>query len=349
METISPSLTLRRKAMALLLLATPMTPALACTTTQGGGDFVQIRVDVPMDKVNAPYGEVLALWKSVFNSGDRYFVDGCDRQERVPFQAFMQNHGFRRYGTLYLDGYTYTTFELANYPNTPLFIFQHSTRPRNGGVGGYMQPVWDLSGIDNPGFTPPAGGVEGRDSLFYVSVVARGIPMRGIGPTTLGEFIAWPRNYPSLKLYSGLAMSINVPRATCTLSDKSVPLPDASATELSGPNTYARETPFDIAMNCDINDGSFVRLTITDALDASNRLPELTPSTDSTTSGVRLQIGRRTGDDHDPIYMGSSWTQQVRQGTTLIPFFARYYRFTGAPQFRSGNIDSKATLTLTYM
>lgn len=338
------------KAMTALVLASCIHPAWACTTTQGGGLPVRVTVDIPLTKANAPRGELLSGWHSLSANPDAFFVDGCDRNATIAFQGYMFEHDLRPAGTVWVGSGYYTAFEYAFNGPSPLFVFQHSTAPRNGGVGGHMQPIHDLASIQNPGFTPPAGGVDGRSSWISFALVARGQPMRAMGATTMGRFVTWPTVNPSLKMYTGLTVQVNIPRPTCSLVNQTVPLIEARAVDLPEGQSHTGETPFDIAMNCDGFDASLVRITIRDALDPSSNQPWLTPTAESTTAGIALQIGHRTEGSHEPHFMGYSWTEKPREGATLIPLFARYLRTTSSSvRFRAGDIGAKATLTLTYL
>lgn len=342
MEMTTRRSTPHRRAMALLLLALPAVPTWACTTTQGGEGYTMVDLDIPIEKVDAPYGEMLSGWHSVFTSADLHFVDGCDRNARIPFRARMTTM-LKPYGPVTVGSLQYTAYEFPSAPGAPLLIFQHLTAPRQGGVSGNVIPVLDLTNIYNPGFTPPPIGVDGRDSLFYVAVVARGTPMASLGGWTLGEFISWPDTYKALLVRSGLSMNIRVPRATCTLSNETVYLPDVAAAELPQAPYYARETPFNVTMNCNGGDANKMRLTLKDAIDPANTSTEMALSSDSTAKGVRMQLlyGTRA-----LLAMGTSWMDNVKKGSTNLPFIARYYRIPG--DFQAGTVGGKATLTLTY-
>lgn len=342
MEMTTRRSTPYRRAMAILLLALPTVPAWACTTTKGGEGYTSVSVDIPIEKVDAPYGEMLSGWKSIFTLADLYFVDGCDRNARIPFRSRMTT-SLKPYGTVVIGSEQYTAYESTYTPGSPLLIFQNATTSRTGGAGGHNQPVWDLNNMYNPGFNPPPSGAEGRASLFYVAVVGRGMPMAQLGPVSLGEFTSWPEAHPTLLIRSGLTMAVYVPRATCTLANQTVNLPDVPAAELARETSYARETPFNVSMNCNGNDTLPMRFTLKDAIEPANTSTEMALTPGATAKGVRMQLAY---GNHSLLSMGASWMNDVKKGASTIPFIARYYRIPG--EFQAGTVGGKATLTLTY-
>lgn len=335
----------RRKIMALLLIVLPGAPAWACTTTKGGGDYASYTINIPIDKADAPYGEVLSNWQLMHTSPELHFVDGCDRNARVPFRGKLDNGSLRPVGSVVIGPYQYTTYELTHAsPTAPLLVFHHYASTRTGGIGSAIQPIWDINDHYNPGFIPPAGGADGRGSSYYFAVVARGGPMTSLQAEA--QFVSWPEAFPSLRIYSGFNLQVNIPPATCTLANQNVTLPAVAAAELSEVNGYARETPFTVGISCTLDSSGTVRLTLRDGIDSANTSTELTPTGTSTTQGVRLQLLFDIAGNHNPIAMGTQWGATITKGTRNMGFLARYYRIPG--ELRAGTIGSGATLTLTY-
>ncbi len=333
------------KVMAMMLIALPGAPALACTTTKGGSGYVTHTVDIPIERADAPNGELLTSWKGIYTTTDPHFVDGCDIHSRVPFRGTLDTGSLRPVGTMWVGAHVYTTYELPSAPpSAPLLIFQYYASTRTGGFSGVIQPVNDLTDHYNRGMEPPAGGLEGRGTIYYVALVARGGAMRSIPLQTVGRFVSWPEAFPSLKVYAGLNLEVRVARATCLLSNQTVSLPDVSAKQLQGSEGgSAGETAFDIQMTCNGSDANTVRLVLDDALDRVNRGTELTPTPTTTAQGVRLQI---LSASHKLLPMGEAWHESVKKGVSSVPFFARYYRIPG--DFRPGLVGGQATLTLTH-
>ncbi|MDE1180347.1 fimbrial protein [Paraburkholderia sp.] len=153
-------------------------------------------------------------------------------------------------------------------------------------------------------------------------------------------------------LYTGSASGTLV-RATCSVNQSnivvSLPTADTRAFQ-SGIGAVAAPQAFSLSLSC--VSGAKILITLTDAVDPSNRTDRLTVTHDSTTTGIGVQVLNSTGS---PVLFGADsanpnnanhWViGDAPNGTIEIPLTARYIR-TGTVS--PGQVKVLATFTMSY-
>lgn len=331
----------RTRALMALPGLLMVNPCMACTTAAGNGGYAST-LDVPVEKRDAPFGTNLmsSRWGILGNGTipTNFYFSGCSPGERVAIVT--QLTGPLTYvADIVFSGRTFAAYALT--PTSPLFIFQHVTEIGTGtGAQRYETPVRDLSNI-SAGAVPPVGNTETvRSSFIRYSIFARG----GLMTTVSGKRVTLtmsPQAYPALKSIVSMNKTVAVEQPTCTLTDQNVQLDDIAAVNFAtpGPSSYSKR--FTITLKCNLA-GSSIRMAIRDAGSSTNNTTELTPTSDSTAQGVRLQLLRNAV----PVAMNTSWTAPSVKGDITLDMAARYYRLAGP--FLSGSIGGKATLTVDY-
>ena len=139
-----------------------------------------------------------------------------------------------------------------------------------------------------------------------------------------------------------VSASVSVRALPCTLSDATLRLPDAAASELQriGQSTPPRD--LNVTMRCP-SVGSDVSLVLEDVHGASSRPGELTSTPDSTAVGVNLRLLR--GDQ--PVQFSVPWDHGPREtGENVITFGAQYIRTKA--ELKVGSLRGEARLTANY-
>ncbi|KIG06730.1 type-1 fimbrial protein subunit A [Caballeronia concitans] len=153
-------------------------------------------------------------------------------------------------------------------------------------------------------------------------------------------------------LFTGAASGV-VTHATCSVNQSSVAvlMPTADTRAFAaGIGAVAAPQPFSLSLSC--STGATVLITLTDAVDASNRTTTLKTTADSTAQGIGVQILNSAGT---PVAFGpdsalpgntNQWTVgSSPNGTLQVPLTARYVR-TGA--VNAGTVRALATFTMSY-
>ncbi|KPG88410.1 hypothetical protein AN993_03185 [Stenotrophomonas maltophilia] len=158
----------------------------------------------------------------------------------------------------------------------------------------------------------------------------------------LGTVEAWPVSDPSQRLLSPISLGFTVPPVTCTLANASHTLDDVLANELAASGSNAKESSFDVAMNCPM-DNIDVQLSLADANDPGSSNGQLAPAPGTTAGGVQVQLLR----GGQPVQFGQAWSHGwSSKGQQAIPFSARYLR-TPDPLV-PGDVKGEAVLTADY-
>ena len=137
---------------------------------------------------------------------------------------------------------------------------------------------------------------------------------------------------------------------TCEVSTKNIDvrLPDVKQTLLKDANSTAGDTNFSIGINCTA--GSKVYITLTDHNDVANRGTTLTLNSNSTASGVGIELlreGKKVNFGPDSPVAGTTNQSFVANSSSLsnIPFTARYI---SKGNVKSGSVNATATFTMSY-
>ncbi|HCT24868.1 MAG TPA: hypothetical protein DIW85_01515 [Stenotrophomonas sp.] len=114
------------------------------------------------------------------------------------------------------------------------------------------------------------------------------------------------------------------------------------ANELAASGSNAKESSFDVAMNCPM-DNIDVQLSLADANDPGSSNGQLAPAPGATAGGVQVQLLR----GGQPVQFGQAWSHGgSSKGQQAIPFSARYLR-TPDPLV-PGSVKGEAVLTANY-
>jgi len=144
--------------------------------------------------------------------------------------------------------------------------------------------------------------------------------------------------------------AINGPTCNVTTTAVQVPMPAISVTALTSIGATAGSTPLNLGIYCSA--GTLVSMTLTDAVDISNRSTTLNLAPGSTATGVGLQILNKSGPiAYGPDSSAQGSTNQWLAGTAAggpmnIPLTARYVRTEG--KLSAGTVNGLATFTMSY-
>lgn len=180
----------------------------------------------------------------------------------------------------------------------------------------------------------------------YAGVLIRyflpGGAMESVPYRYLGTVEAWPASDPSQRLLTPISLGFTVPTVTCTLADASHTLEDVVANELAASGSSAKESSFDVAMNCPM-DNVDVQLSLADANNPGSSNGQLAPATGTTAGGVQVQLLR----NGQPVQFGQAWSHGwSSKGLQTLPFSARYLRT--ADPLEPGEVKGEAVLTADY-
>lgn len=133
---------------------------------------------------------------------------------------------------------------------------------------------------------------------------------------------------------------------TCHVNDLSVTLPTLSKQVLRRADERAGSTPFEIEINCNNEVAVDVTVTMTDALDSTNKTTVLTNSGSAQGVGVAI-VDNGTGfsalSEPWPLTIGASSSVV----TYKLPLRAAYQRL-GTAKVSQGSVSAKSTVTVTY-
>ncbi len=141
-----------------------------------------------------------------------------------------------------------------------------------------------------------------------------------------------------------------IPRScSVTTSDTSVYLDKVWTSQLKSPGLTVGDKAFTVGLRCSA--GTNVYVTLTDLTDPGNTGNQLTLTSDSTASGVKLRLLKSNGD---PVSFGpdssafgnrNQWFLGTSATTTGIPLTAQYIS-TGP--VKAGVVKGRASFTLSY-
>jgi type 1 fimbria pilin len=147
--------------------------------------------------------------------------------------------------------------------------------------------------------------------------------------------------------------SPTVAACTVTGADIPVPLQPVRVAALATVGATANPSPFNINLQCEAN--ARPQISLTDVANPNNVSTELSLASDSTATGVAIQIlanGNLVRYGPAPYYYNASSTASknsidlgTQSGATSIPFTARYIR---TANLKPGTVKARATFTFTY-
>ncbi|KAG1445387.1 hypothetical protein G6F57_017578 [Rhizopus arrhizus] len=165
--------------------------------------------------------------------------------------------------------------------------------------------------------------------------------MAEVPTTDLGSIRhIYPPN-PSLTKLESFSVSATLRTKTCTLANATVVLDDAYVLDLPAAGSSSGQRDFNVVMRC--NGRYPVSLVLTDANGPGNTGSRLTPTSNATATGVRVELLQ----EGTPVVLGQRWMlAESQNGSQNIPLAARYYREAGA--FGAGVVEGQAIITATY-
>ncbi|GAB2313261.1 hypothetical protein SGMN_05760 [Stenotrophomonas geniculata] len=234
-------------------------------------------------------------------------------------------------------GVTYKAYSFSS--RSPLIGFGYSVR--EGAPSSFGGPALAVGAINrHPGIPIAAAGPV--TVAVYVIVFFRGGAMEPVPMSYLGTITSWPEGDPSQRMQHHLSVEISMPPVTCTLSNASHTLDDVLANELAASGSNAKESGFDVAMNCPM-DNIDVQLSLADANGPGSSNGQLAPAPGTTAGGVQVQLLR----GGSPVQFGQTWSHGwSSKGQQAIPFSARYLRT--ADPLVPGDVKGEAVLTADY-
>ncbi|MDH0190662.1 fimbrial protein [Stenotrophomonas sp. GD03993] len=235
-----------------------------------------------------------------------------------------------------LDSYLYKVYSTG--PRSPLIGFSFSVRRAGTTFGG---PPIEL-GVRNRHPGEPLTKTEAMDVDVYMVIFFRGGAMESIPMTDLGTITSSVESDPSQSMQHHVRLEITVPPVTCSLANASHTLDDVLANELAASGSNAKESSFDVTMNCPM-DNIDVQLSLADANDPGSSNGQLAPAPGTTAGGVQVQLLR----GGQPVQFGQAWSHGwSSKGQQAIPFSARYLRT--ADPLVPGDVKGEAVLTADY-
>jgi type 1 fimbria pilin len=235
-----------------------------------------------------------------------------------------------------MDSYLYKVYSTG--PRSPLIGFSFSVQKSGTTIGG--PPIAVGSSNRHPGVLLTAPGPIRLDA--YMVIFFRGGAMESIPMTDLGTITSSVEGDPSQSMQHHVRLEIIVPPVTCTLANASHALDDVLANELAASGSNAKESSFDVTMNCPM-DNIDVQLSLADANDPGSSNGQLAPAPGANAGGVQVQLLR----GGQPVQFGQAWSNGwSNKGQQGIPFSARYLRT--ADPLVPGLVKGEAVLTADY-
>jgi type 1 fimbria pilin len=226
-------------------------------------------------------------------------------------------------------------------PRSPLVIFLHGVRGSSGS-GGSLSAIPLRNGVlnRNPGTSLTSASTI--EHYIQLRIFFRGGAMESVPRSFLGTVETWPVSNPANPFRHSFTVEFTVPPVTCTLANASHTLDDVLANELAASGSNAKESSFDVTMNCPM-DNIDVQLSLADANDPGSRNGQLALAPGATAGGVQVQLLR----GGQPVQFGQAWSHGwSSKGQQAIPFSARYLRT--ADPLVPGDVKGEAVLTADY-
>lgn len=225
-------------------------------------------------------------------------------------------------------------------PRSPLVIFLHGVRG-SGGSGG-LSDIPLRNGVLNRNPGTLLASASTIEHYIQIRIFFRGGAMESVPRSFLGTVETWPVSNPANPFRHSFTVEFTVPPVTCTLANASHTLDDVVANELAASGSNAKESSFDVAMNCPM-DNIDVQLSLADANDPGSSNGQLAPAPGANAGGVQVQLLR----GGQPVQFGQVWSHGwSSKGQQAIPFSARYLRT--ADPLVPGDVKGEAVLTADY-
>lgn len=309
-----------------MALASTAPIAAACTASGSGSPLITFNITAAQGP-----GTV------VVQSGAPTWMQGCDVTQPQLLEVGLEAAGLHPVGTVDYRGRTYRTYERD--ATSPLFFFPVNVKTSLPGQnGGY-----ELFPAAEPSPTPVTAAVGTLNQILtypYVGLVVRH-GMQSMAETPLATEVVQHTTFAQSNRHT-VRVVVNVTAATCALRDASPTLASVSADVLPAAGESSAEESIAMQMDCTAA-GIGVRLTLSDALDAANTSSTLTPTAQTTSTGVRVQLLQ----GGIPVAFGTPWDHGIsRPGVQDIPLGARLQRQPGP--FAPGLVQGQAVLTADY-
>lgn len=223
---------------------------------------------------------------------------------------------------------------------SPLLTFLFSVTPN--GQTGQLPRIALRNGEVNRHAGVPFTATGRVDHFLQMHIHYRGGAMESVPSTFIGTIEFWPENDASNPYRHSFTLELDIPVVTCNLTDVSHSLDDARMEDLAASGSNAKESSFDVTMNCPM-DNIDVQLSLADANDPGSSNGQLAPAPGATAGGVQVQLLR----GGQPVQFGQAWSHGwSSKGQQAIPFSARYLRT--ADPLVPGDVKGEAVLTADY-
>ena len=233
-------------------------------------------------------------------------------------------------------GLTYRAYSVG--PRSPLIGFRHSLSTQGNTLQNHM-PL--ASGRNrNPGLVLTA--TTPVTSSLSIMLFARGGAMEGFPATDLGFATSSVETDPGQTMQHTMRLEVAIRPATCSITSTSHALDSVIANDLAASGSNAKESSFDVMMNCPMGNID-VHLSLADANNPGSSNGQLAPAPGATAGGVQVQLLR----GGLPVQFGRVWSHGwSSKGSQAIPFSARYLRT--ADPLVPGEVKGEAVLTADY-
>jgi len=234
------------------------------------------------------------------------------------------------------NGYPYKVYSTG--PRSPLIGFTFGVTGVDSGFEG--RPIVIGASNRHPGVLLPTPHPVTVN--VYMVIFFRGGAMESIPMTDLGTITSSVEGDPSQTMRHHVRLQLTVPPSTCTLANASHALDDVVANDLAVSGSSAKESGFDVTMNCRMGNID-VHLSLADANNPGSSNGQLAPAPGTTAGGVQVQLLR----GGLPVQFGHVWSHGwSSKGSQPIPFSARYLRT--ADPLVPGEVKGEAVLTADY-
>ncbi|WP_161809046.1 fimbrial protein [Stenotrophomonas humi] len=224
---------------------------------------------------------------------------------------------------------------------------------------------YDIVAPDKVKISVPANANTGIYDFRIVLIKTGDIAVDGPISLSLGTFASIRTDPTSgsinnttwLQFVLGKAITVVPKVTTCTakLAEMSVPMRPVMTREFTGIGSFSPEDDFRLGLNCGGGgEGSTVavHVVLTDQVDTNNRSDVLSITSQSSASGVGLQLLKnstvlRFGPDSKASSADNHWLAgSTGDGEFDIPLTVRYVQT--APQVKPGSVFGRVTFTLSY-
>lgn len=321
-----------RMAALVTLLSVSVADAYACRLVSGDDNVADGLIMLPDQEFP---------WVRLYNGGNGRngpTFEGCPANSTVEVQFNPRMPGLSYVVDVEYAGRMFPAFGWS--PTSPLIIL-NLYRAQTGAPS---ETSYNPVRADRPTTIPLRTGLGGSPltlSLNYV-IFSRGHAMTSVPPVVLEGTTILPGFPSNLPLDHSLSFELGIAGRTCTLADTHLRLAPINAEALLAVGATGGEQKMDVMMQCP-REGIPVTLTLRDAGNSSASGSLLTPTTNSTSRGVAIQLLR----DGTPTRFGESWSGIPSvAGQQSITLSARYFRTADA--LIPGTLEGQAVLNADY-